>query len=118
MFSTLMDESKASDWSKFSNCRFGIFEQFYDYFTLGQILIWALFQYFFLRKPTIPAQLTNFFFDGSKEMSIRVKFENKIFNLNGSKKLQNPILKIWFPKLTLMDLSFEASKIKLMELAS
>ena len=32
--------------------------------------------------------------DASKKMSIRVKFEIKIFKADGSKKLQIPILKI------------------------
>ena len=70
-----MTTMEASDWSKFSNCRFGIFEQFQDYFTLGQILIRALFQYFFLRKPTSEAHSTNFIFNAFKERSIMVYFE-------------------------------------------
>jgi len=57
-------------------------------------LIRALFQKFFLRKPTYEANPDNFIFDASKKMSIRVKFEIKIFKADGSKKLQIPILKI------------------------
>ena len=37
-----MTTMEASDWSKFSDGRFDIFEQ--DYFTLGQILTRTLFQ--------------------------------------------------------------------------
>ena len=60
-----MTTMEASDWSKFSDGRFDIFEQFYDYFTLGHFLIWALFKYFFLRKPTSKAYSTNFFHVGT-----------------------------------------------------
>ena len=102
-FQSHMTRMEVSDWSKFSNCRFGIFEQFQDYFTLGQILIWALFQYFFLRKPTYEANPDNFFLDASKEMSVRVKFEIKIFKADGSKKLQIPILKIWNAHISLVE---------------
>ena len=97
---------EASDWSKFEfeiDYRFGIFEQFSDHFTLGQILIRALFQYFFLQKPTIPAQLTNFLFQAFKERSIKVKSANRILKFDGSKKLQNPILKIWNAHISLVE---------------
>ena len=82
---------EASDWSKFSNSRFGIFEQFKDYFTLGQIWIRALFQYFFLQKPISQAHLTNFLFWAFKERSIMVNFEIKIFKFDGAEKLQHAI---------------------------
>merc|ERR1711884_1008723 len=85
-----MTTMEASDWSKFSNCRFGIFEQFEDYFTLGQILIRALFQYFFLRKPTSEAHLSNFIFDAFKERVVMVYFEKKIFKRRSDQKLGCP----------------------------
>ena len=47
--------------------------------TLGQILIRAFFQYFFLRKPTSEAHFTNFIFEAFKKRSIMVYFKKKIF---------------------------------------
>ena len=74
-----MTKMEASDWSKFSNGRFGMF---------GQILIRALFQYFFLQKPPCVAHLSNFIFDAFKERSIMVYFEKKIFKSDADQKLR------------------------------
>ena len=45
-----MTKMEASDWWKFSNCRSGIFEQFWDHFTPGRSWLWALFKKKILKK--------------------------------------------------------------------
>ena len=76
-------------------------------------MIRALFQYFFLQKPTYEANPDNFIFDALKDMSITVNFENKIFKLNGTKKLQNPILKIWNAHISLVEAQIFTCKMTL-----
>jgi len=91
------------------NCRFGIFEQFWDFFTLGQVLIRALFQYFFLRRPASEARLSNFIFDAFGTGSIMVCFEKKIFKCWSTQGLRCQSFHFWNAHVSLVGAPIFAS---------
>ena len=66
-------------------------------------MIRALFQYFFLRKLTSEAHLSNFIFDAFKERSIMVYFKKKIFKRRADQKLRCPNFHFWNAHISLVD---------------